>query len=84
MFSSILTVDQDSKMVNVVLEGLNEFITKSKDVSPDGDSNPLLVTMEDMGLTDQISEIQNHPSESVYKKASKILTDNWDIDDEDW
>lgn len=82
---SLLTVDQDSKLVNVILEAILEIIEKSKELCTDGSGeSPLLLQIEDMGLCERISEMQNHSSSSVYKKASKLLTTYWDIDDEDW
>lgn len=50
--------------------------------SPEDKENPLIETIENIGLAEQLSELQQHSSEMVFRKSQKLLQTFWTMDDE--
>eukprot|EP01121_Diplochlamys_sp_Union-15-3_P014872 TRINITY_DN4803_c0_g1_i3.p1 TRINITY_DN4803_c0_g1~~TRINITY_DN4803_c0_g1_i3.p1 ORF type:complete len:504 (-),score=89.77 TRINITY_DN4803_c0_g1_i3:25-1536(-) len=72
----------DPKLILVCLEGIQNIL---KSGLPDDENSPssYLKHLEEAGGLDKLEELQDHPSEEVYKKAYKIMQKYCKVDTED-
>jgi hypothetical protein len=75
---------KDGQLINLILEALYEIMAKAQMFfgSQNDKENPLIDSIEQIGLADVLSDLQNHPSEMVFRKSQKLLQAFWVLDDE--
>lgn len=72
---------EDSKTVEVVLEGLNNILNWGAVLaSQNKTDNQFLVLLEDKGAVERIEKLQTHPNNEVYLKALKILENHFELE----
>lgn len=73
LFNNYLTNDQDSKMLNVILESLFVIAEKVKSTRP-ALMNEFIDTLFNKGVVEKIEALQSHQNNNVYKKSYNFIT----------
>ena len=82
IFSDLIGMDKDSKVIVLILEALPNIIEGSRELfTNENQENTLIDIIFDVGLADKISELQRHPSDYIYTKAIKILEEHFDLEE---
>ena len=83
LFKNVLGNNQDNKILNVVLEALYEVLKKTEIMfnTAQGNTNPVIDQVEQIGLADLLDELQSNKFDSVYRKSTKILSEFWEAED---
>jgi hypothetical protein len=82
VFKSFLGLDQDMKMVVLILEAIPNMLSRSiDDNSPKDIQSPLIDVMYDCGIADIISELQRHENDIVYEKSLHILETYFELEE---
>lgn len=81
IFTEILKKRDDTKMIILILEALPNIIQKSKDNFSIQGNNEVIDMMYDVGLADELVDLQRHDSEFIYKKVISILEEYFDLEE---
>jgi hypothetical protein len=73
LFNNYLTNDQDSKMLNVILESLFVIAEKVKSTRP-ALMSEFIDTLFNKGVVEKIEALQSHQNNNVYKKSYNFIT----------
>jgi importin subunit alpha-1 len=75
----------DPKIIVVVIEGLHNILEAGEKQAKyaNTDENPYARLVEEAGGLDKLEELQNHPSEEIYKKAVDILEKFYQAEEDD-
>jgi len=78
----LLSSNKDSKVLNVILEALYEFLVQgNENFKNAAGENSILKILEENGTADLIEQLQTHEVESVYRKALRLLDSFWESED---
>lgn len=77
-----LLSSEDSKIVEVVLEGVNNILNWGAYAALQNNSteNEFLIILENKGGVAKIEQLQVHPNTEVYAKALKILEAHFELE----
>lgn len=81
LFNNYLTKDQDSKMLNVILEALYVIAEKIKNTKP-ALMDEFINTLFNKGVIEKIEGLQTHQNNNVYKKSYNFITTFLETDQE--
>jgi hypothetical protein len=73
LFNNYLSKDQDSKMLNVILEALFVIAEKIKQTRP-ALMDEFITTLFNKGIVEKIEGLQSHQNNNVYKKSYNFIT----------
>ncbi|KAF2076879.1 hypothetical protein CYY_001846 [Polysphondylium violaceum] len=79
----LLSYASDSRIINVALEGIENILNSGQKESQDG-SNPYINIVEDANGHLKISDLQKHENKDTAEKATRILTNYFEIDEDDY
>lgn len=80
LFGEHLTPDQETKILNVILESLFVIGDKIKTAKPQL-MTEFLDTLYNKGIIAKIEALQNHPNNNVYKKSYNFITTFLEVED---
>jgi hypothetical protein len=81
LFNNYLTKEQDSKMLNVILEALFVIAEKIKNTKP-ALMDEFINTLFNKGVIEKIEGLQTHQNNNVYKKSYNFITTFLETDQE--
>ncbi|XP_050429823.1 importin subunit alpha-1-like [Adelges cooleyi] len=74
-----LLLSQDVRMVEIILEGLNQLLEKASD---DGSQGKICILIEEACGLDHLEALQNHTSQKIYEMAYSIVEKYFQGEDE--
>ena len=82
IFKECLELESDSRKITLVFEAILQLIDFFNGHKIDGDKNPLINTLIQSGIADQIEMLQTHRMEIIYIKALAILESHFILEEE--
>ena len=79
LFHDKLNMQEDPTILNLILEAL-ESMTNFFEKSNNGKNNEFVEMLLDSGIASKIEELQQHPSELVYKKVINFMEKYFDCE----
>jgi len=79
-----LLKDQDSKILQVALEGIANCLKWGKqfNLKDETGTNKFVAELEEKGGVDSLENLQSHPDNDVYQKVIQILEEYFDAEEE--